>query len=173
MRQIPTLITLVLAGMLVPACDDSPTAQDEPDYSEFIAQVRDATRSFADIDVALAAGYEQASPCVEEMEGAMGYHYARFPLIDATVDATRPELLLYIPTADGGMRLVGVEYMVMAETWDAENSGPPTLQGVEFADHRPEDLRHGIPFPHYDLHAWVWEENDSGLFAPYNPALSC
>jgi len=26
---------------------------------------------------------------------------------------------------------------------------------------------------HYDLHVWVAERNPSGLFAPFNPTLSC
>jgi hypothetical protein len=26
---------------------------------------------------------------------------------------------------------------------------------------------------HYDLHVWIWKANPSGLFAPFNPALSC
>ena len=26
---------------------------------------------------------------------------------------------------------------------------------------------------HYDLHVWFWEDNPDGLFAPFNPALSC
>ncbi len=172
MRTTLSLLALALAALVLTGCDDSPTGDDDSQYAEFIAQVRDATRSFTQIDQALAAGYEQASPCVENGDGAMGFHYAKFPLIDAVVEATRPELLLYIPEGDD-MRLVGVEYMVMAEPWDAANSGPPTLQGKEFADHRPEDLRHGLPFPHYDLHAWVWEDNPLGLFEPYNPALGC
>jgi hypothetical protein len=26
---------------------------------------------------------------------------------------------------------------------------------------------------HYDLHVWVAQQNLSGLFAPFNPAISC
>jgi len=26
---------------------------------------------------------------------------------------------------------------------------------------------------HYDLHVWLWESNASGMFAPFNPELSC
>jgi hypothetical protein len=26
---------------------------------------------------------------------------------------------------------------------------------------------------HYDLHVWLWEDNPSGLFAMFNPSLSC
>jgi len=26
---------------------------------------------------------------------------------------------------------------------------------------------------HYDLHAWIWEDNPKGVFAQYNPEVSC
>jgi hypothetical protein len=26
---------------------------------------------------------------------------------------------------------------------------------------------------HYDLHVWLWEDNPTGLFAMFNPAISC
>jgi hypothetical protein len=26
---------------------------------------------------------------------------------------------------------------------------------------------------HYDLHVWLYADNPSGLFAPFNPSLSC
>jgi hypothetical protein len=103
----------------------------------------------------------------------MGFHYALNPAIDAVVTVAEPEMLLYVPEPDGSMRLVGVEYMVMAETWDEGHDGPPSIEGQAFDDHRAEEARHGIPFPHYDLHVWVWEDNANGLFAPFNPGLSC
>ena len=27
--------------------------------------------------------------------------------------------------------------------------------------------------PHYDLHVWVWQANPAGIFAPFNPNVSC
>jgi hypothetical protein len=26
---------------------------------------------------------------------------------------------------------------------------------------------------HYDLHVWLWQHNPSGLFAPWNPDVTC
>jgi hypothetical protein len=26
---------------------------------------------------------------------------------------------------------------------------------------------------HYDLHAWVWQANPAGMFAAWNPTVSC
>ena len=104
----------------------------------------------------------------------MGYHYASFGLIDDVVDPATPELLLYEPQRNGKLKLVGGEFMVHADAWDPHNDGPPTLAGQAFDDHRAEgDIRHGIPFPHYDLHVWVWQNNPSGMFAHFNPTVSC
>jgi hypothetical protein len=30
----------------------------------------------------------------------------------------------------------------------------------------------GMP-PHYDLHVWVWQANPEGIFAPFNPNVTC
>jgi hypothetical protein len=30
----------------------------------------------------------------------------------------------------------------------------------------------GMPW-HYDLHVWLYADNPSGMFTPYNPALEC
>ena len=36
----------------------------------------------------------------------------------------------------------------------------------------PAPNRYGIP-PFWALHIWIWKYNPSGLFAPYNPHVSC
>lgn len=167
---IPLLALAVAAG-----CADSGPAgpAEEPSpYADLVADIQAATTDFQQIDAALAAGYQEASPCVESGAGAMGFHYADGALIDGLVEVDRPEMLLYIPDGSG-LRLVGVEYMVAADPWDAANSSPPTLGDRDFDDHRAESARHGLPFAHYDLHVWVWEENPAGLFEPFNPSLGC
>jgi hypothetical protein len=30
----------------------------------------------------------------------------------------------------------------------------------------------GMPI-HYDLHVWLWMDNPSGMFAPWNPRVRC
>ena len=30
----------------------------------------------------------------------------------------------------------------------------------------------GMP-PHYDLHVWVWQPNPDGMFAIWNPKVTC
>ena len=140
--------------------------------------VRDATRAFRDIAVAEAAGYGILSgtpleQCIAEPgEGAMGFHYVNGDLVgDAVLEPTMPEALLYVPRPDGSLRLAGVEYVVFADAWNAENSEPPSLFGRDF--HLvSEPNRYELP-PFYELHAWVWADNPSGTFNDWNPGFSC
>jgi hypothetical protein len=71
------------------------------------------------------------------------------------------------------LKLVALEYMVPAEDWHRLHRAPPTFKGQPFDDHRKPALRHGIPFGHYDLHVWLYRTNPAGIFAPFNPEVSC
>lgn len=173
MFRVRSILVSALVAVLVAGCDDDALAPAPDPVQDLLAQIRTATDGYQQVDAAMADGYAAASPCVASPGGGMGFHYALQPLIDATVEPAEPELLLYEPVAGGGLRLVGVEYMVMAPEWDASHDSPPSLLGQSFDDHRPEETRHGIPFPHYDLHVWAWEPNPSGTFAPFNPNVSC
>jgi len=66
------------------------------------------------------------------------------------------------------------------------NDAPPMLGEVEFDDHREmkvvEDengdpvevnAKGGPPFPHYQLHVWVWKNNPNGMYFPFNPKVQC
>ena len=97
--------------------------------------------------------------------GGMGYHYVNLSLVDLTLEATQPEVLVYAPGPNGQMRLVAAEYMVPAPPWDALNSSPPVLMGETFEYNPHLDA--------YTLHAWVWQHNPAGMFAPWNPTVSC
>ena len=154
-----------------------------------LSQIRAATAAYHDIAVAEAAGYNapQNEPCVSAPSGTMGFHYVNQPLVfDPVLDVSRPEILVYAPTDDGGRRLVAVEYMrvALANTatgpapWFSSNPPPlgfftpkPSILGQAFdgpmAGHAP-----GMPW-HYDLHVWIWRPNSSGMFTQFNPGLSC
>jgi hypothetical protein len=161
------------------ACDARSTAPAGADVPSFgttisaeIAQVRAATAQFQDVRVAVAAGYEPMGWCVSEPGvGGMGVHYLKYPLVlDAGFVPTEPEALLYEPRADGSLKLVAVEYIVVADAWHAAgNTGAPTFGGREF-ERGP--LGPGMP-ELYTLHAWVWKPNPAGMFAPHNPRVSC
>ena len=168
----------------IASCDRVPTGADAPaapaaargdaEANRVLAEIRRGTARFHRVEAALDAEYVQVSPCVAHpFLGAMGFHYANFGLMDATVDPSAPELLLYAPGPNGKLRLVAVEFMVAAAPWDATHSGPPTLAGHTFEDHRDPATWHGIPFAHYDLHVWVWKHNPAGMFAQFNPSVEC
>lgn len=157
--------------LLAAACDDSPSLS-PPERT--LEEIRDATRAFQQVAAATAAGYAPAGPCVAHPSmGAMGFHYSRADLVDASVNPRQPEVLLYGRGTNGELQLLGVEFMVPAAAWDAIHSTPPQLAGVTFDDHRDPAARHGLPFAHYDLHAWAWRENPSGDFVPFNPTVTC
>jgi hypothetical protein len=150
------------------------------------AGVRAATAGYHSIDAARASGYGQlpeGTPlhyCIDEdldlddSDGkpAMGVHLVNGPLLDAVVDEKRPEVLVYEPTRNGGMRLVAVEYVVFEADWQATGAAaPPRLLGQAF-DHVEAPNRYGLP-SFYALHAWVWRHNAHGMFADMNPQVSC
>jgi hypothetical protein len=143
-----------------------------------LAAVHDATGQFRSVDNAVGAGYAQLADkegitCIEHGDmGAMGVHYVKGDLVgDADVDAATPEAMIYEPGDDGAMELVGVEYVVFQEAWDAEHAEAPALFGHEFGAF-DADNRYGIP-AFYALHAWVWRDNPAGRFADYNPDVTC
>ncbi len=181
MRRNPILA--LAAVLALAACDGQPAAvaperallsSAGAEVNRTLAEIRRGTARFHRVEAALDAQYVQASPCVAHpFLGAMGFHYANFGLVDATVDPSEPEILVYAPQQNGKPKLVAVEFMVAAAPWDAQHSTPPTLAGQTFDDHRAPEARHGIPIAHYDLHAWVWQHNPSGTFFPFNPTVSC
>jgi hypothetical protein len=134
--------------------------------------VRQSTAPFQDAQAAVAAGYVLSGGCVSGPElGAMGVHYVNAALVgDGAVDAARPEALVYEPQ-DGQLRLTAVEYIVLAEQWDAANPHPPVLHGQHF-HFVPAPNRSGLP-AYYELHVWAWKRNPHGTFADWNPRVSC
>lgn len=103
----------------------------------------------------------------------MGIHYVNGARVaDPAVNPLAPEGLLYMPDGDGKLTLVGVEYLVIDGDQDlTTDKDRPSLFGQPFDGPMPG---HGPGMPiHYDLHAWVWSDNPSGMYAPFNPELTC
>jgi hypothetical protein len=136
-----------------------------PEVSRWLAGLRQATAKFHDIDAAARAGWaDEITPCMElPGTGGMGYHYGNTTLFDAVPQEFAPELLVYEPQKNGRLRLVAVEYIVPFTAWTA--ASPPSLHGIDF--HRNET------FGLWVLHAWVWKNNPAGMFADWNPEVSC
>ena len=137
-----------------------------------VDEVRSATRGFQDVAAARTAGYAQFLGCVSgPQEGAMGVHFVNGDLVgDGLIDVKRPEALMY-ETKAGRHHLVGVEYIVLADAWNARNQAPPTLMGQSF-HYTGSPNRYGIP-AFYALHVWAWKPNPHGMFADWNPGVSC
>jgi hypothetical protein len=127
-----------------------------------------ALAKYVDVNRALADGYIPVSGC-EAVPGlgGMGIHYLNPALgSDLVTDPFKPEILLYAPNGRGGLDLLGPEY------FQAEVGQPrPTANGQAFDGPMPG---HNPQMPvHYDLHAWLFKYNPSGLFAPFNPRVKC
>jgi len=131
-----------------------------------LATLRRVTARFHDFDTAVGAGWSaKITACMSDpVLGGMGFHYGNTALIDGTARVDQPELLLYEPEQNGRLRLVAVEYII-PYAFHSRDAAPPVLFGHEF---QQNDV-----FQLWGLHAWVWKENASGMFANWNPAVNC
>ena len=151
-----------------------------PDAAQDLAGARAATAAYHDLATAQHAGYSilrdaAGIACIAEPTmGAMGVHYVDLPaVLDPTIAADHPEAVVYEPTKNGRMKLVALEYVVFKDAWDADHTAAPSLFGQEFMV-TPDPNRFGLP-AFYSLHAWIWKHNPSedGMFAMWNPDVSC
>jgi hypothetical protein len=141
--------------------------------SALVKVVRESTERFRDVSVAEAEGYGLLFGCVSGPDfGAMGMHFVKGAFLDDEVDATRPEIVIYEPLANGRLRLVGADYLVFKDAWDAEHpEGPPQLMGQLFHLFEAPN-RFGLP-AFYTLHVWAWKESPTGTFVNWHPRISC
>jgi hypothetical protein len=141
--------------------------------SALVEAVRRATDVFRDVGNA-GPDYVPILGCVSGPDaGAMGVHFANKALLgDDVLDASYPEALIY-EFKDGRARLVGVEFIVLADVWHVNHApdDPPVLDGqlLQFVD---TPNRFGLP-AFYELHVWAWRDNPNGAFVDWNPRVSC
>lgn len=196
MRIATSLLGLSLVAGSVPGAAPAAPNPGEPTLTE----VRLLTERFRDVNVALAEGYlrDPLDLCdTAEMmgrpaeQGAMGVHYFRPDLLGITeppaprvngngthTDFRKPSILIYEPQADGSLELVAVENLVFARAWHAQGHVErPTFHGVPYdsmADDPKTSADEAHAFePHYDRHVWIYRDNPRGVFAPFNPAVTC
>jgi hypothetical protein len=143
-----------------------------------LESAKQVTARYHEISAAQAAGYGEfrdaaGIACIDNPPlGTMGIHYVNGGLVgDAVVNARTPEALVYEPKPGGGLKLVALEYIVFQGAWDAGHSSRPELFGHEFGLVTSPN-RYGLP-PFYELHAWLWKPNPSGMFFEWNPRVSC
>lgn len=192
--KIGAAVLAVAMGLYASA---SPARQQaEPTLDE----VRALTAKYQDVNVALAEGFvrDPGNMCdTADMMGrpkelgAMGIHFFRpdllgisgppNPRVDGTgthTDFRQPSILIYEPQPDGSLNLVAVENLVFQKSWHAAgNKRPPSFHGVEY-DTMQDDPATAIDEahmfePHYDRHVWLYRENPNGMFAQFNPSVSC
>jgi len=159
----PTGVATTTAG---PTTSDPHAGHDGTMSSADRATAELATAGFQDVQTAEAAGYASSLDtlgCFQDAtRGGMGVHYINQSLMDATVDITKPEALVYELDADGKIAgLVAHEYIVPIDAWTSAT--PPSLFGMSF--HRHPTL------PLWVLHAWLWKDNSTGIFQDWNPAV--
>lgn len=163
---------LALAALVVALVGIVTAAASPPDE---LQAVKAATARYHSFAQAQADGYTIAGePCVAAPGlGAMGIHAVNPALIaDPAINPTQPEILLYLPKANGRLELIGVEYFkVDADQNLATDADRPSVFGQPFDGPMPG---HTPTMPiHYDLHVWFWADNPAGMFAPFNPSLNC
>jgi hypothetical protein len=148
-------------------------AEQKDQAGALIKVVRDATERFQNVSAAQAAGYYLQFGCVSGPDsGAMGMHFVNMPLVtDGILDATRPEIVIYEPLPNGRLRLIGADYLVLADAWNATHSGPPQLMGQLFHLFESPN-RFGLP-AFYTLHVWAWKDNPTGAFVNWHSNVSC
>ena len=136
-----SMVSVALAMSPVVAAQASPDAHaahhSSPEgngrNSPLVNKVRAATARFLDINLAANEGWVRGTPCVSgPNSGAMGVHFILPARVgDGSLNATEPEALIYEPLPNGSMRLVGVEFIVLAADWAKlhPEGGTPAVDG--------------------------------------------
>jgi hypothetical protein len=173
MNASKPIVSALCALAILSPLGMSPPAR--ADVTPLIDKVHEATARYIDINVAFAEGWVTATPCVSGPDtGAMGVHLVLPSRISAGVlNPEQPEALIYEPMANGAMRLVGVEFIVLASVWETNNpSGSvPALDG-NLLNYIAAPNRYGLP-AFYELHVWAWEHNPQGSYADWNTQVTC
>lgn len=137
-----------------------------------------ATARFNSVEQAEQAGYGlppmgPLHECIASFDntGAMGFHFINGALLDGVLDPSAPEVLVYDADKNGKLKLVALEYVIFDADWHSTDA--PMLFGQMFM-HTGSPNRYEIP-AFWALHVWLYQDNPSpdGMFAPFNPTVSC
>ncbi len=173
---LASMLAMLLVGLspaaLAQAGHPHNTSATQPDLLQV---VRDNTAKYQDVAAAEADGYQLLFGCVSGPDsGAMGLHYVNLSLVaSGVVDATRPQIIIYEPQPNGRPKLIGADFLVFKDQWDAahNNSGAPQLMGQLFHEFDAPN-RFGLP-SFYTLHVWAWKESPTGPFVNWHQNVSC
>ena len=196
-RHRPSLFLAAgAAALALGACAGEQPRPAEPT----LAEVKAGAERYRDVRNAIADGYTTDNKCVTAqmlgfpaVNGDMGQHYVRRDLLGLPAkpapgggrvggtgtytDFSKPAMLVYEPQADGSLELVAVENLVFASEWHKTHSKPPQFRGVNYLLLKDDpatklDEAHNFE-PHYELHLWVFRDNPKGMYAPFNPTVTC
>jgi hypothetical protein len=174
-RSLPACIALAVITVGAPARAHDHAMPNAASMAPLVAKVRSVTAKYADVEAANKEGWVQATPCVSSpAAGAMGIHYVLPERVgDGTIDPVKPEALIYEPQPNGTLRLVGVEYIVIAADWARLNKegGAPSVDG-HLMHYVGAPNRYGLP-AFYEMHVWAWQQNPSGHFVDFNAKVTC
>jgi len=73
--------------------------------------------------------------------------------------------------ANHRLKLVGADFLVLADQWNATHDGPPEMMGQLFHLFEAPN-RFGLP-AFYTLHVWAWKESPTGTFVNWHSNISC
>jgi hypothetical protein len=215
MRRLPGCIAALGIGLAVYAFDASARAHDhasdgrhgaeEIDHSatgapvsfaelqmtvDALRRAREATGKYRDVRAAEADGYRVFGPYAR----GMGFHYVNTRWARGAFEVERPPILLYEKDAGapGGLRLVGVSYLIAAPAGpDGQPVTAPFPRALAawhkhtdiclYADRNvrmhlkaPECQEQGGRFiaeTDWMVHAWIWKDSPAGVFSPTNPEV--
>jgi hypothetical protein len=167
-------LTLLLAGVLALAsfapAQQKTQPQGQGDQDKLVEIVRNATQQYQDVTKVTAAGYSPVLGCVSGSDhGAMGIHYVNGSLINGPIDPTQPQALIYEPQSNGELKLVGVEFIILASALPP-NSAPQVEGHLMLYIDGPN--RYGLP-AFFELHVWAWRDNPQGPFVDWNDHVTC
>jgi hypothetical protein len=182
-RPILTLLASAMTCALPLVAGAADQADTDRHYSSnfapIVERVRQAVLSLPKTELA-KYGAILKTPCVSGPDyGAMGVHLINAENVDAVVNVDKPEALIYEPQANGKLRIVGVEYIVPKEAWDAANPAQPGLPSprpallgnlMNFVD---SPNRYGIEGGFFEIHVWAFEDNRKGALTDWNPDVTC
>lgn len=151
-RRLTAALTALAAFALTTVPAGAAATGTDAGTNRALAQVRQATHQYHDVEAAIEAGYEPTDHCVP----GMGYHYVNPTMVDGALDPEQPEVVIYAP-GDEGLELVAVEYL---------STDPGSAL---FGEH----LHYTPPIDLHALHAWVWRGNPDGVFAHHNESVHC
>ena len=170
MRKISLMLMLFAAPLALASFTLAQEPADQDDQSKLVEIVRYATAQYRDVSKAIGAGYGPALGCVSGPDhGAMGIHYVKGSLLNGPIDPREPQALIYEPSPNGQMKLVGVEFIILA-------SALPPNSAPQVAGHLMQYIdgpnRYGLG-AFFELHVWAWRDNPQGSFVDWNDHVSC